>query len=117
MRPVCLVSLMLTLACSEPPASASEPASSGAEATPETTAREPVASETPANQPASPECGAYLAHYRRCEPVIASEIAAGDRRPVHAEESWIRYMEGTAEAPTLPSFCREEEATLSAICP
>lgn len=114
MRHVCLLLLALSIACTEPATPDPEPASSGDETT---TVAAPTSSDTPANQPGSVECAAYLEHYRRCEPMLAPEIAAGNRRSADAEEGWIHYMEGSAEAPGVPSACRDMDVELSSVCP
>jgi len=117
MRHACLLSLALSIACSAPAAPHPEPTSGGGETTIRTAASEPVSSDPPPNQPGSPECAAYLDHYRRCASVLAPEIAAGDRRSADAEEGWIQYMERSAEAPAVPSACRTMDADLSTVCP
>src|SRR5512139_3248799 len=45
-----------------------------------------------------PSCDAYLEAYRVCEPDLATEIAAGNRRKYSAEEGWVTYMKTTSEA-------------------
>lgn len=115
-----LLTLALMLGCSGPTASSSNdtsPDTSGGTSGDEAEAPPSASSEIPPAQPLASICAAYLEHYRRCEPVLAPEIAAGNRRSADAEEGWVRYMESSAEAPSLPSFCRDADAELASVCP
>ncbi len=99
--------------------SSAAPASNGPDraderAEPETMVAPP---STPEGQPLSVECAAYIAHYRRCEPVLAPSIESGDLRSADAEEAWIRFMLGSPESPGVPTVCRDADATLNASCP
>ncbi len=80
----------LTIACwmfSGCGGGAAEPAGhdeAGGEAT-ESVAASTDPTDPQVGAPASPECAAYLAHYRRCEGALSGEIAAGDRCSYEAE--------------------------------
>jgi hypothetical protein len=104
--------LALLVACGAPAPRAGTTANqSGAEAAPAEPRVEPSAPTTPSS------CDAYVAHYRRCEPVLQPAIMAGDRRSADAEEARVRYFEASAEAPSLPGACEAWDAELSASCP
>lgn len=52
-----------------------------------------------------PQCDAYLALYRACEPELKPEIMAGNRRPADAEAGWLRYLHEHEKDPGLASAC------------
>ena len=112
----------LTIACwmfSGCGGGAAEPAGhdeAGGEAT-ESVAASTDPTDPQVGAPASPECAAYLAHYRRCEGALSGEIAAGDRRSYEAEAASVRFSESSAEGPGMPAACASMDRELATSCP
>lgn len=115
-RPIMLVALVLACAPAAAPVESPRPTVSGSQ--PE--AREQVAAQPGAVEEyrpdgggiGVPQCDAYLELYRRCEPELAAEIAAGNRRSARAEAGWLEYVHEHERDAGLPQAC---EAMLTAL--
>jgi hypothetical protein len=64
-----------------------------------------------------PQCDAYLELYRKCEPELAAEIAAGERRSARAEAARLEYFHKVEQDPDLPAACAAMLAELRRRCP
>lgn len=64
-----------------------------------------------------PQCDAYLELYRKCEPELAPEIAAGNRRTARAEAAWLEHFSKAEKDPGLPASCEAMLSELRKRCP
>lgn len=116
-----LVLALLLPACASAPAPAAQPvvvAPAPASAEPATEASAPPAERAaPVEEPLGiRDCDEYLALYRDCEPRLAGEIAAGNRRAYRAERARLVYLKSSDEAPALPSACGDLLRDLEQVC-
>ncbi|MBE7484593.1 MAG: hypothetical protein HS104_32080 [Polyangiaceae bacterium] len=114
-----LVLALLLHACASAPAPAPQPvvvAPASAEPATEPSAP-PAERAAPAEEPLGiRDCDEYLALYRDCEPKLAGEIAAGNRRAYRAERARLVYLKSSDEAPALPSACGDMLRELEQVC-
>lgn len=62
------------------------------------------------------ECDEYLELYRACEPKLAGDVAAGQRRAYPSERGWLLHLKSSSEAPGLPASCRDMLRELRPSC-
>lgn len=116
-----LVLALLVPACASAPAPAPQPvvvAPAPAPAEPATEPSAPPAERVaPAEEPLGiPACDEYLVSYRDCEPRLAGESAAGNRRAYRSERAWLVYLKSSDEAPALSSTCGDLLRALEPVC-
>lgn len=117
-RPLVLVALALACAPADKPA---EPPRETPAAPAEPVARPAASGQVEAYRPEGawigvPQCDAYLELYRQCEPELAAEIAAGERRSAKAEAGRLEYFHKVEKDPELPAACESMLAELRTRC-
>jgi hypothetical protein len=125
MSPRPLVLAALTLACAPADRPAEPPRVTPAAPVEPVTRAQPTATTAGEVEEYRPDgawigvapCDAYLELYRKCEPELAAEIAAGDRRSAKAEAGRLKYSHEHEKDPDLPAACESMLAELRRRCP